>query len=321
MNLYFNAIEFAATFIILLAVSLLLRHQGVIKQTDATLFAKLIVNVVLPALLVSTLSKISVNTGILKVAATFLAVEALVFGASYAVGLYILSLKRPSLGVFILCSTVGSTAILGISYISFVFQGDAEAVGKGLLISQLAVGIPAYIFCPMVCMWSGNKGVEKFRWLGHCKSILTTPTIIAILIGVTWSALGIPTSGGIIGTVFTAMEIIGKSLVFLVAILLGLTIQRIPLRENILTISFCALFILIAEPLLLFHLQTYLGLEMKDKQICYFLSSMPAAYTIIAYAVRYGADVPLASTLVVSTKLLSVLTIPTMMPFLKIFSH
>jgi predicted permease len=60
---------------------------------------------------------------------------------------------------------------------------------------------------------------------------------------------------------------------------------------------------------------------MKDKQICYFLSSMPAAYTIIAYAVRYGADVPLASTLVVSTKLLSVITIPTMMPFLKIFSQ
>lgn len=321
MNLYFNTIEFAATFIILLLVSLILRQQGIIQKSDASLFAKLIVNVVLPALLISTLSKISVNTDILKVAASFLFVEAILFGGSFAVGKYLLSLPRASLGVFVLCSTVGSTAILGIAYISFIFEGEVEAVGKGLLISQLAVGIPAYIFCPIVCMWSGNTDFDKSQWLAHCKTILTTPTIVAILIGLVWSYIGLPTSGGLIGTAFTAMDIIGRSLVFLVAILLGLTIQRIPFKENILAILVCALFILVVEPILLFNLQTWLGFEIKDIQICYFLSSMPAAYAIIAYAVRYGADVPLASTLVVSTKLLSVVTIPAMMPLLGIFNN
>lgn len=320
MDLYLNAIEFAATFIILLLVSLILRQQGVVQKDDASLFAKLIVNVVLPSLLINTLAKISVNTEILKVAASFIAVEAFIFGVSFAVGKFLLNLPRASLGVFVLCSTVGSTAILGIAYISFIFEGESEAVGKGLLISQLAVGIPAYIFCPVVCMWSGNLDFNKTQWLTHCKMILTTPTIVAIVIGLIWSYIGLPTTGGLIGTAFTAMDIIGKSLVFLVAILLGLTIQSIPFRKNILVILACAFFILILEPVLLFKIQIWLGFEIKDIQICYFLSSMPAAYTIIAYAVRYGADVPLASTLVVSTKLISVVTIPSMMPFLGIFN-
>jgi predicted permease len=321
MNLYLNAIEFAASFVILLVVSLVLRYLGVIQKSDAALFSKLIVNVVLPALLVSSLSKISANFEILKVAASFLVVEIMLFGVAFVVGRYVLNLPKVSLGVFVLCSTVGSTAILGIAYISFVFNGEVEAVGKGLLISQLAVGIPAYIFCPIVCMWSGDADFNKSQWFGHCKSLLMTPTIVAILIGLVWSFVGLPTSGGFIGTIFTAMDIIGRSLVFLVAILLGLTIQRIPFRENILVVFICAFFILVAEPLLLFKIQTWLGFDIKDIQICYFLSSMPAAYTIIAYAVRYGADVPLASTLVVSTKLISIVTIPTMMPFLGIFHY
>jgi predicted permease len=320
MNLYLNTVEFAATFIVLLAVSLVLRYQGVIQKSDAPLFAKLIVNVVLPALLVSTLSKISINTDILRLSLSFLAVEAFIFGLSFTVGRYLLRLPRKSLGVFTLCSSGGSTAILGIAYISFIFEGESEAVGKGLLISQLAVGIPANILCPIVCMWSGTTGFNRQQWFGHCRSILTTPTVLAVLVGLTWSYIGIPTSGGFIGTLFTAMEIISKCLVFLVAILLGLTIQRIPIRKNIPVIVACTLFILVAEPLLLFKLQTWLGFEIKDIQICYLLSSMPAAYTIIAYAVRYGADVTLASTLVVSTKLISIVTIPTMMPFLGIFN-
>jgi predicted permease len=45
---------------------------------------------------------------------------------------------------------------------------------------------------------------------------------------------------------------------------------------------------------------------------------MPAAYTIIAYAVRYKADVRLASTLVIATKLFSIATIPSLMLLLSL---
>ena len=321
MSLYLNAIDFAATFLILVLVSLVLRKIGMIQKSDSTLIAQLIVNVVLPALLVDNLSKVSVSRSVLQDASTFFAVEVFLLILSYAVGSFLLRLPKASLGVFILCSTIGSTAILGVSYISFIFNADNEAVAKGLLISQLAVGLPAYIFCPIIAMWAGKNRSNRIDWLKQCKQILTTPTIIAIVLGLSWTWLNLPTHGGLIGSLFAAMDLIGKCLDFLVALLLGLTVQRIPLNKNLPVILCCSAFILILEPVLLYNLQTALSFSAKDIQITYFLASMPAAYTIIAYAVRYQADVTLAATLVVSTQIISVITIPSMMPFLSVFNH
>jgi hypothetical protein len=53
----------------------------------------------------------------------FLLAELITFFLSYAVGKFILKLLPPSLGVFTICSTFGSTAILGTAFITAVFQG------------------------------------------------------------------------------------------------------------------------------------------------------------------------------------------------------
>jgi predicted permease len=320
MDLYLKTIEFAATFIILLLFAFILRWLDILQKSDAPVFAKLIVNVVLPSLLLSNLARISLDTSVLADTLTFFFVEVLVFGLAFLVGRYALHLPKTSLGVFVLSSTIGSTAILGISYVSFVFDANIEAVAKALLISQIAVGIPAYILCPIVLMWTGDAEPKSYGFWSKALEIFKTPTIIAIFFGIAWSFLEIPTQGILLDSLFTAMDIAGKSLVFLVALLLGLTIERIPIRDYALTILSCALIVLVIEPLALYGLQTLLGLNQFDKQLCYLLSSMPAAYTIIAYSVRYQADVKLASTLVVATKILSIITIPSLMLLLAVSS-
>lgn len=319
MNLYLKTSEFAAIFLILLMAALMLRWLKVLKQADAPLFAKLIVNLVLPALLLSHLAKISADPSVITDSLTFIFVEATIFGLASICGHHFLKLPKPSLGVFVLCSTIGSTAILGISYVTFVFDGNLEAVSRALLISQFAVGVPAYILCPIVLIWSSQSLAEQPSIWGKTIEVFKTPTIIAIIIGVSWSALKLPTEGLLMEPFFGAMDIASRSLVFLVAILLGLTIERGAFsRKYLPAILFCALLVLLAKPLMLYGFQRAIGIPRMNLQICYLLSSMPAAYTIIAYAVRYKADVRLASTLVIATKLLSIATIPSLMLLLSL---
>ena len=314
MDLYFKTLEFALIFIVLLLAALALRQLNVLKKADAPIFARLIVNAVLPALLFSHLAKISADASVISDSLTFFIIESTIFGLAFLTGRHLLKLPKSSLGVFVLCSTIGSTAILGISYVSFVFNGNVEAVARALLISQIAVGIPAYIICPITMVWASESSAAQLSAQEKCIEILKTPTILAILLGVSWSALRLPTGGLLLEPLFGAMDMAAQSLVFLVAILLGLTIERnIPIRKYLWIIICCALLVLIAEPLMLYALQTSMGFDQFNRQLCYLLSSMPAAYTIIAYAVRYKTDVKLASTLVISTKILSIATIPSLM--------
>lgn len=321
MNLYIKTSEFAAIFIVLLFAAVYLRRLNILKRADAPIFAKLIVNLVLPALLLSHLSRVKLDSSVITDSLLFFLVEVITFCLALLCGFYVLRLAKPSLGVFVLSSTIGSTAILGVSYVSYVFNGNLEAVARALLISQLSVGVPAYIICPVVMIWCSPSSIAHSSPWGKCIEVLKAPTIIAVFLGIIWSALKLPTQGLFLEPIFGAMDIASQSLVFLVAILLGLTIERSSfLRQSLPVVLCCAGFVLALEPLLLFSLQKALGVSEFNLQICYLLSSMPAAYTIIAYAVRYDNDVKLASTLVIATKLVSVVTIPSLMLLLPLMS-
>jgi predicted permease len=322
MNLYIKASEFAAIFIVLLFAALVLRRLNVLNRTDAPVFARLIVNLVLPALLLSHLARVKADASVIADALLFFLVEVIAFCLALFFGRYVLKLPKFSLGVFVLCSTIGSTAILGVSYVSYVFDGNLEAVARALLVSQLAVGVPAYIVCPIVMIWSSPSSIAQSTALGKCVEVFKTPTIIAVFLGIFWSAFKLPTQGIFMEPFFGAMDIASQSLVFLVAILLGLTIERSSvIRKSLPVVLSCALLVLVVEPLMLYVLQKAMGIPEFNLQICYLLSSMPAAYTIIAYAVRYEADVKLASTLVIATKLISVVTIPSLMLLLPLLSR
>ena len=65
MNLYENAISFTASFMVLVLIVLFLRYRGIILKSDAPLIAKLTVDFVLPALLISKLIFVKFSVQIL----------------------------------------------------------------------------------------------------------------------------------------------------------------------------------------------------------------------------------------------------------------
>jgi predicted permease len=240
--------------------------------------------------------------------------------SSYYIGKRILNLKRPSLAVFILCSTFGSTAILGSAFLTAVFSGDAQSVAAGILISQLSVGIPAYVAMPAISIYFSEDKNIRLNLRTIIEQIVLSPSIIAIVIGLLWSISASPTSGLLITPFFNTLNYAGVTLVFMVALLNALALQPINLRNDSATILSCAILILLAEPVCVYWLDHSLGVSIRYTQTSFILAAMPSANSIIAYAIRYRTDEKLAATLVTSTALLSSITIPSIMPFFNVFT-
>ncbi|MBM4252434.1 MAG: hypothetical protein FJ146_10725 [Deltaproteobacteria bacterium] len=320
MNLYANAASFTGSFILLVFATLFLRYRGVISKSDAPLIARLTVNFILPALLVSKLIFIKLSPHVLFVSSLIVVAECLVGLSAYLIGLHVLKLPRPSLGVFILCCTFGSTAILGSAFITAVFDQDKTAVAYALVISQISTGVPAYILFPLISSHFGeSSGQQESSWV-RARDILFSPTVLAIIFGLGWSALELPTNGLIVTPLVNAANFIGMGLVLMVALLNGLSLDRIPLRQNLAVVGTCVLCLLLTEPLLVYGLGKVFDIPLRDRQISFILSGMPSANSTIAFAIRYKCDSRLAAILVTSTAIVGAFSLPTLMANLSIFN-
>lgn len=321
MSLFTNAASFTASFIILVLISLFLRYRGVISKSDAPLIARLTVNFILPALLVSKLIFIQISPHVLYVSSLIIVAECLVGLAAYLAGRFLLKLPRPSLGVFILCCTFGSTAILGSAFITAVFDQDKTAVAYALVISQISTGVPAYILFPLISSQFGeSSGNLETAW-ARARNIILSPTILAIIFGLAWSVLGLPTSGTLVTPLVNAANFVGMGLVLMVALLNGLSLDRIPLRQNFLTVLCCVGLLLLTEPMLVYAFGKIFDIPLRDRQISFILSGMPSANSTIAFAIRYKCDAKLAAILVTSTAIVGAMSLPTLMANLSIFTQ
>jgi len=319
MSLYDNTISFTASFVFLVLLTLFLRYRGIVNKSDAPLIARITVDFVLPALLVSKLIYVKVNADILWISSYILVAELLVGVCAYLIGKHLLKLPRPSLGVFILCSTFGSTAILGSAFITAIFNGDQAAVAYALVISQLSVGVPAYICFPIISMQFGDNHLRNETLFHKMRSILFSPSVMAIIFGLSWSTLDLPTQGVVITPLINAANYAGLSLILMVALLNGLTIEPIAIRDELMTIILCILFILILEPLIVFWLDEIFAISLRDRQISFILAAMPSANSIIAFAIRYKCNDKLAATFVTTTTIISAFSLPLLMSNLGIF--
>ena len=313
MNLYDNAVSFTASFMILVMVTLFLRFRGIISNSDSPLISKLTIDVVLPALLISKLVYIKLNTQILMTCSYIVFAEALVGITSYFLGKYVLKLPRPSLGVFILCSTFGSTAILGTAFITAIYNGNDSTIAYALLIGEISNGIPGYIFLYIISKEFGNHSHPSETFLKRLYGIILSPPVAAIIFSLLWSALDLPTQGTIITPLINAANYVGASLVLMIALLNGLAIARIPFFENIWTIILCVTLVLFVEPTLVYTIDYYFHISPRDRQISFIESAMPSANAVIAYAIKFKCDEKLAATLVTTTAIIGAFSLPALM--------
>lgn len=305
-------IQAVCVMIVLIAVCLLLKRQGIIKSEHRPLFGRLVTEFSLPALIFTTLAANEPSLGILL--AVFVMTVAVVCHLILAYGIgRILRLGNRQLGAFMLVAAFGSSATLGYALVTQIFSGAGSAITDAVMISELGVGIPLFFIGVLIAMHFGGSAGGSLS--SSIRSYVTSPIFIAILVGCAASVLFAGTKNPAWETILSIFSLIALSLTVFVALGIGLMLKWIPLRTIGLLAVITVILSLILQPLIALFLSDLVHLPPVETDILLLETAMPSGMIAAVLSDRYGCDGELASMLVVITYLAAIVTLPLMMLF------
>ena len=309
MNLFHGASGFIGIFLCLVLAVLLLRHWKVIEAEQSPIFSKLLTSFVLPAFIFSQVANIKVEYSYLFFGAVILISELITGVASWSTAKWVLRLDRPSTGAFILGSTFGSSSQIGNAFLKVVFDNNAAISAMGLVTGQFGIGLPVNVVGPVVAKSFGASETPN-SVLSLVKSLFMNPPTVALILGIVWSRLDIPSDIFIVKLLFEGLNIISASMTFLVAVIIGLSLKPIKMKGIWIVLILAAFFQLALQPFITYGIFSLLSEQNEHHQATLFLSAMPATPLAVVFCARYGANAQLASQIVIFTCILSLLSIP-----------
>ncbi|WP_255531136.1 AEC family transporter [Polynucleobacter alcilacus] len=309
MNLFHGASGFIAIFLCLVLTILLLRHWKVIEAEQSPIFSKLLTSFVLPVFIFSQVANLKVEYSYLFFGAVILISELITGVASWSTAKWVLRLDRPSTGAFILGSTFGSSSQIGNAFLKVVFDNNAAISAMGLVTGQFGIGLPVNVVGPVVAKSFGDSE-NKNSLFNLVKSIFMNPPTIALILGILWSRLDIPSDIFIVKILFEGLNIISTSMTFLVAVIIGLSLKPIKMKGIWIVLILAAFFQLALQPFITYGIFSLLNEQNEHHQATLFLSAMPATPLAVVFCARYGANAQLASQIVIFTCILSLISIP-----------
>jgi predicted permease len=312
MNLQVFETVFAFTIVVMLC--LLLRKLSVIRTEDNMVFTKLLTQVVLPAVIFLQLSATPIKSGqFLLVFAVFVA-GVLSMLLAYIAG-RLLRLSKPKTGALMLTSSFGSSALLGYPFIAFSFPNNPEAIADAVLLSELGVGLPMFLFGPAIAIYFGNQS-ERFNLKKTLFSYFRSPIFISIGLGVAVSFIPFNRQNIFIAPFFEAFKMINGALSILACLILSLNLKLIPLKGIITLFIISALIQMWFQPFIA-HTQAILyNLTLLQTQVLVLVSSMPSAVLGPVFASRHNCAPETASALVMAHIVLSIVMIPAVFYFM-----
>ena len=309
MNLFHGASGFIGIFLCLVLAVLLLRHWKVIEAEQSPIFSKLLTSFVLPAFIFSQVANIKVEYSYLFFGAVILVSELITGVASWSTAKWVLRLDRPSTGAFILGSTFGSSSQIGNAFLKVVFDNNAAISAMGLVTGQFGIGLPVNVVGPVVAK-SFGASENNNSLLSLVKSLFMNPPTVALILGIVWSRLNIPSDIFIVKMLFEGLNIVSASMTFLVAVIIGLSLKPIKMKGIWIVLILAAFFQLALQPFITYGIFSLLSEQNEHHQATLFLSAMPATPLAVVFCARYGANAQLASQIVIFTCILSLLSIP-----------
>jgi hypothetical protein len=299
---------------VLLALILLamgLRRIGLVKEEQGPLFSTLVTRVTLPALIFGSLARSVLHWELALLALIMLAAEIVSLALAWLGG-RALGLARGQLGTVMLVAGFGSSALLGYALISQVYGPASPAIADAVVVSELGVGPALFTLGTMIAIYFGSSGSGPFRRLGEALSFFWSPIFIAVILGIGWSVLQLPTTGEVIGPLFQAVGLLGQANGFLVAITVGVLLHLDGLRTLLAVTALVVTIKLLLKPVLVWLPAVALGIGSTELQVLVLEASMPSAMLTVVLAASYGCDARLASRLVFATSLVSAVSVVTM---------
>jgi predicted permease len=307
--------ETVIAFTLLVLAAYVLKRTGVLRQEDSSLFARLLTQAILPATIFYQLwtHRLASET-FAPVLVMFLSgTAALVI--SWLVGV-LLKLDRQSTGALMIISSFGSSALIGYPIIQYAFSSDPQALAEGIVISELGVGLPIFIFCPAVAMYFGGsfQGVQDLQKL--TRDYLVSPIFIAVVLGLVCSRLNVSAGMPFIDTIMETLKMTQGALVVVSAVILGLQLSFQPASGFWTLIAVSILVQMLFQPWFSNVVSGLLRVSAENRQTLVLMSAMPAAILGPVFAARYDCAAKTATQLTFTHIVISPVLVPAVFSFL-----
>jgi len=315
MNISNAMIQSVCVLIFLIFLAYFFKKIKLIKPENGALFAKLVTNFTLPALIFTALSQHKISANYLILAGIMVISELLSALLAWCLS-RIMKLSKPATGALILASTFGSSAFLGYAIIKNIYHNNLDALAHAAIISELGVGLLIFTFGIFIAI---HYGCSSLSYEDKRKTILSffySPIFVALSLGLIVSMIELPEHNILLETLYKILHIIGDANTVIVALTIGVLLEFKNLKKAFLITLTACIIKLIFQPFIATIQVDLLNTKEMWKQIMIIETSMPSATLAAVFAKKYGCDAELTSILVFATFISSLFTMITVFIFL-----
>lgn len=309
MTLTERTIEDFLVLIGLAVIAMILRARFTIERGEEKVFARLVTDFALPALVFTSLSRDPFSADQILPAILMFATVATVSLVAWLMGAAI-GLAPPVLGSFVLVSGIGSSSTLGYLLIRSAFGDDQSIMATVVTMGEFGVVVPLFTLGVAFARYYGEEPDSRQGFARSAADLLRAPVILATILGIAVSRLGIDPESSPASVLFNLLSVIGGSMDVLVAFSIGLMLRPIDLRSLLPLIGLVVALKLILEPIIALAIGFVFQLPEIDRQLLLIEAAMPSGAVAAIIAARYGCDGVVASSLVIATYLVSLLLLP-----------
>lgn len=278
-------------------LGVLLRVTKLLTPEDSKPLNTLLIYVALPALVFTTIQP-TVPDGRLAILPG-IAWLVVIAGIAIAWGLTrLLHLEGPTAGAFILVAVFGNTAYIGYPVASALL-GDAGLVRA--IFSDLFGNTAAII--TLGALVASHYGEHELK-VNPLREILTFPPFIALALALVLRSVPVPEMVG------SWLGVLGKLVVPLIMISVGLSLRPKSVGEHLSKIAAIAGVKLVVLPLLALAIGTLLTRDVSTLRIAVLEAGVPSMMFTLVFGMRFKLDIDLIASAILVTTVGAIVTIP-----------
>jgi malate permease and related proteins len=298
---------FAFALVVLMVV--ILKKKKIVSATDIKSYSKLMTTAILPAVIFLQLSLNPVHGHqFILVLIMFLAgVTSMII--TWIAGV-LMHLKHETLGMLIITSTFGSSALIGYPLIQFAFPGNQTAMTDAILISELGVGVPIFTLCPIVASYYGSGSSGFTSMLRTFLNYLRSPIFISVIAGIAFSQFQDIVTNPVLAPFWESLRMIQGTLTVMACLILGLQLKFTSIRRILPLFIVSSIIQIGIQPLFTSYGANLMNVNLLDKQVLILIAAMPSAVLGTVFATEYHCDAETASELVFLNIMVSLFAIP-----------
>ena len=285
-----------------------LRRLGVIKEEQGGLFARLITQYTLPALIFAALSIGRFDLQKLLLAVVMIASQGICAALAWWVS-NLLQLSRARKGALILASTFTSSGFLGYAVVKEIYLHNSRALSDAAVVSELGVAMVIFTIGVIIAIHFGISEASPREKRLEALKFFRSPIFFSLVLGIAFSFIPFPRENWLIAGVYKFLRTIAAANTLLVTLTIGVMLHFRHLRKVLPVVLLACLIKLVIQPLLAYGQAELLNFPLLWHQIVVLEAAMPTAAMTAVFAKRYGCDAELTTILVFATFISSIFTV------------